>query len=59
MKVVRVVNVVRVMNVVKVVAKSCSWKRVQFLYSFYTHLPSGQYDIEHVYQELAVYISEL
>ena len=56
---VRVVKVVRVVNVVKVVAKSCSWKRVQFLYSFYTHPPSGQYDIEHVYQELAVYISEL
>ena len=40
--------------VLKVVAKSCSWKRVQFLYGFYTHPPSEQYDVEHVYQELSM-----
>ena len=38
MKVVRMVKAVRLYYS----------KRVQFLYSFYTHVPSGQYDVERV-----------
>ena len=53
---------VRVVQVVRLYKS----KRVQFLYSFCTHPPSGQYDVECVQQELninpfllLVYISEL